>query len=315
MNQPLISIIIPIYNVESYLRRCLDSIIKQTYTYLEIILVDDGSPDGCPKICDEYATIDNRITVIHKKNGGLSDARNAGLDICKGDYISFVDSDDWINERYIETLLNHALKEDADIVIGENSRTKSNKKTEIHTFSSKKALLHLFKKNHLAFTVSWGKLYKKKLFYFLRFPLGKYHEDEFTTYILFYNSKKIVYSSEILYYYYQRENSIVATRHPWDVLEFLEQRYIYFKEKNEVDLLPYTLPPLCWQLLCAYWYDYKHGKKKGAYYKHSFNKYIQDLKKLKIPFFHRFFLNFFKIFPYTYFIYKEFSPFLLRKNF
>ena len=101
MTTPLISIIVPIYNVELYLRRCLDSVLNQTYTNLEIILVDDGSPDGCPQICDEYAAKDKRIAVIHKENGGLSDARNAGLDICKGKYISFIDSDDWVDEKYI----------------------------------------------------------------------------------------------------------------------------------------------------------------------------------------------------------------------
>ena len=110
MKQPLVSVIVPIYKVEPYLRRCLDSIVKQTYTNLEIILVDDGSPDGCPQICDEYAARDKRIIVIHKKNGGLSDARNAGLDICKGEYISFVDSDDWTNENYIANLLDIITK-------------------------------------------------------------------------------------------------------------------------------------------------------------------------------------------------------------
>ena len=113
--KPLVSIIVPIYKVEPYLRRCLDSIVNQTYTNLEIILVDDGSPDGCPQICDEYAAKDNRRVVIHKENGGLSDARNAGLDSCKGEYVSFVDSDDWVDEKYIEILLNLATKENADV--------------------------------------------------------------------------------------------------------------------------------------------------------------------------------------------------------
>ena len=117
MPTPLVSIIVPIYKVESYLRRCLDSVVSQTYTNLEIILVDDGSPDGCPQICDEYASKDSRIIVIHKENGGLSDARNVGLDICKGEYISFVDSDDWINNHYIEKLLSAAETVKADIAV------------------------------------------------------------------------------------------------------------------------------------------------------------------------------------------------------
>ena len=115
MKQPLVSVIVPIYKVEPYLRRCLDSIVKQTYTNLEIILVDDGSPDGCPQICDEYAARDKRIVVIHKDNGGLSDARNAGLDICKGEYISFIDSDDWVANIYIEAMLKATITNNAEI--------------------------------------------------------------------------------------------------------------------------------------------------------------------------------------------------------
>ena len=115
MPQPLVSIIIPIYKVEPYLRCCLDSIVNQTYTNLEIILVDDGSPDGCPKICDEYAAKDNRIVVIHKENGGLSDARNAGLDVYKGDYVYFIDSDDIIPSNCIYALFEILSKENADI--------------------------------------------------------------------------------------------------------------------------------------------------------------------------------------------------------
>ena len=119
MQNPLVSIIVPIYKVEPYLRRCLDSIVNQTYTNLEIILVDDGSPDGCPQICDEYAAKDKRIVVIHKENGGLSDARNAGLDICKGEYIFFIDSDDWIKTDTIEFLYKITQDKKSDIVIGD----------------------------------------------------------------------------------------------------------------------------------------------------------------------------------------------------
>ena len=124
MQNPLVSIIVPIYKVEPYLRRCLDSIVNQTYTNLEIILVDDGSPDGCPQICDEYAAKDKRIIVIHKENGGLSSARNAGLKIASGAFISFVDSDDWVNDHYIETLYLAQNKFNADLVIAVSETTK-----------------------------------------------------------------------------------------------------------------------------------------------------------------------------------------------
>ena len=119
----LISIIVPIYKVEPYLRRCLASIVNQTYTNLEIILVDDGSPDNCPQICDEYAARDKRIIVIHKENGGLSDARNAGLNVCKGDYIFFVDSDDFITENCIEEFVVKSQGKDYDVVIAQHSHS------------------------------------------------------------------------------------------------------------------------------------------------------------------------------------------------
>lgn len=317
--KPLVSIIIPIYKVECYLHRCVDSIINQTYTNLEIILVDDGSPDSCPQICDEYASKDNRIVVIHKKNGGLSDARNTGLNICRGDYISFVDSDDWINEQYIEILLKTAITENADISIGENIKTNGNlsfkeKRNYTKSFSSEEALLYLFKKNHTAFTISCGKIYKKSLFDNIRFPIGKFHEDEFTTYILYYNAKKIIYTSEILYYYYQRTGSIASTRHPWDVLDYLEQRYIFFKKNEKKELLPFLLPPLCWQHLCAYWFEYKNNHSKAVEHLHLFQKYTQEKSFSKVPLFHKTFLLLFAKYPHLYLLCRKF-PLHIRKEF
>lgn len=319
MHQPLISIIIPIYKVEPYLRRCLDSIVNQTYTNLEIILVDDGSPDGCPHICDEYAAKDNRIVAIHKKNGGLSDARNAGLDICKGEYISFIDSDDWVDEKYIEILLDLAIKENADIAIGENIQTsgicnKLNNISKTQIYSSKEALYHLFTHNHIAFTISCGKLYKKELFSNLHFPIGKFHEDEFTTYILLYRSKEIVYTNRILYYYFRHSNSITGNRHPWDVLEVFEQRYLFFKNKNEKDLLPLLITPLCWQLLCAYWFVLKKDSIKANKYLSDFRKYTNEKCFVQVPLFHKFFLKLFAKVPYLYIFYRK-LPFLIRKEF
>ena len=315
----LVSIIVPIYKVEPYLRRCLDSIVNQTYTNLEIILVDDGSPDTCPQICDEYAAKDKRIVVIHKENGGLSDARNAGLEISKGEYISFVDSDDWVDEKYIEILLNSAIAENTDIAIGENIQTngfcnKPKNISTIKTYSSKEALYHLFSQNHIAFTISCGKLYKKELFSNLHFPIGKYHEDEFTTYILFYRSKKIVYTNCILYYYFRHSNSITGSRHPWDVLEVFEQRYLFFKNKNEKDLLPLLITPLCWQLLCAYWFVLKKDSTKANKHLSDFRKYTKEECFVQVQLFHKCFLKLFAKFPYLYILYRKF-PFHIRKEF
>ena len=319
MNSPLVSIIIPVYMVESYLRRCLDSVANQTYTNLEIILVDDGSPDNCPQICDEFAVKDKRILVIHKENGGLSDARNAGLDVCKGEYISFVDSDDWVEENYIECLLALSVKENADIAIGENIQTNGickspNNISKIQAYSSKEALRHLFTQDHIAFIVSWGKLYRRELFSNLRFPIGKCHEDEFTTYILYYRSKKIIHTNNILYYYFRHSNSITGNRHPWDVLEFFQERYLFFKGKNEKDLLPLLITPLCWQLLCAYWFESEKNPIKANKHLSDFQKYIKEECFVQVPLFHKFFLKIFARFPCLYILCRK-LPFHIRKEF
>lgn len=312
MQNPLVSIIVPIYKVEPYLRRCLDSIVNQTYTNLEIILVDDGSPDTCPQICDEYAAKDKRIVVIHKENGGLSDARNAGLEISKGEYISFVDSDDWVDEKYIEILLNSAIAENTDIAIGENIQTKQvvqkqNIKSITKTHSSKDALVHLFSQNHLAFIVSWGKIYKRDLFSTLRFPVSKFHEDEFTTYLLFNKSKKISYTSKILYFYFQRPDSIMGKQHPQDLLEAEEKQFDFILKNNMLDLLSNQAKLICWQIL----YINSNSSNESLTTKlHYYEKY---LKKQSNPIVHYFLLKLFCKYPYLYVILRKISPILIRK--
>lgn len=255
MNKPLISIIIPIYKVESYLRRCLDSIVHQTYTNLEIILVDDGSPDNCPQICDEYAAKDNRIVVIHKENGGLSDARNAGLDICKGEYISFVDSDDWVSSEYISELYSSIEIGCADIAIVNHKHVtdapvkKVSKKHYTKLLSRQQALFILIARQHQPFVTSWGKLYRSNLFSNIRFPIGKYHEDEFTSHLLFNVASKVIYSKRIMYFYYQRANSITKENHILDAIEAFENRLSFAIENNLKTLIPYAATNLCWEYL------------------------------------------------------------------
>lgn len=219
--QPLISIIIPVYKIEKFIDKCINSIISQTYQNLEIILVDDGSPDNCPNICDKYAKMDNRIKVIHKPNGGLSDARNAGIDICKGDYIGFVDGDDYISENMYEHLLEHCIKYNADIAIcgiyaiDEDYNNLSIYNPMIYnqiTLSNIQALRHLFLTFDVNFEVAWNKLYKRDLFFNkdnIRYPYGKLHEDTYTTYKLLYYANNIAVFNEPLYYYVQRNGSIM----------------------------------------------------------------------------------------------------------
>ena len=209
-----ISIIVPVYKVEPYLKRCIESIINQTYTELEIILVNDGSPDNCGDICDEYAKIDKRIRVIHKKNGGLSDARNAGLDIASGQYIGFVDSDDYIAKDMYEFLVKLMEKYDADISICgtcyvENETIISKQELSCEMKLNSETAIKIMLEESNFNTSAWDKLYKRDLFDGIRYPKGKLFEDLFTTYKLLEKADSIVYASEPKYYYVRTEGSIM----------------------------------------------------------------------------------------------------------
>lgn len=247
-----ISIIVPVYNVEKYLERCVKSILNQTYKDLEIILVNDGSTDLSGAICDRFALIDQRIHVIHKSNGGLSDARNVGLENAKGEYISFIDSDDFIHVGFCEALLSLAIEHNADIVqcefqkvyeseLGEfDKKTHCSLKTEeIISVNNIGALKNLFNENYLNTVVVWNKLYKRDLFNNVRFPKGKIHEDEFTTYKVLYNSLKIVITLKKMYFYLQRSDSIMGQKfnvNRLDVIEAYSNQLDFYHDKGLVDL-------------------------------------------------------------------------------
>lgn len=307
MQNPLISIIVPVYNVESYLQRCLDSIISQTYSNLEIILVDDGSPDKCPQICDKYATGDNRIVVIHKENGGLSDARNVGLNICKGEYISFIDSDDWVSLEYINELYTSIKETNADIAIVNHKHVTSfptreiQEKRCIKLFSKQQALFELIAKQHQPFVVSWGKLYRKEMFSNIRFPKGKYHEDEFTSHLLINAATKIVYSNKTLYFYFQRSNSITSTSHITDAIESFEARLRFVIENNFENLIPLAASNLCWKHLNLCFQ--KHINKED--YKQVLNKAKENQKLMTIRKLSDIFLFIFLWNPRLYFLVKR----------
>lgn len=227
----LVSIVIPIYNVEKYIHKCIESVLGQTYKNLEIILVEDGSPDRCPSICDKYAQEDKRIKVVHKENGGLSDARNAGIEIAKGDFIAFIDGDDYIAPNMIEVLLKLSIAEQACITVCNYCRVFSNgkeipRKTKFSTkvMNNIEALEDLFMSPSCCEVMTWNKLYDLSLFKqnAICFPKGKIHEDNFTTYKLFYAAKKIVYTDTILYYYVQRADSIMSKKFNLRRLDLLE---------------------------------------------------------------------------------------------
>ena len=215
-----ISVIIPIYNVKNYIRRCIDSVLNQTFCDFELILVDDGSTDGCSLICDEYAKRDSRIRVVHKINGGLSSARNAGIDIARGKLIAFIDGDDYAQIDMLKDMYETAVNNNADIVacnfIFEKSELNKenvifNKTHKSLILDNRQAMECLLKKYYFD-NAAWNKIYKRELFIDIRFPEGKLFEDIFTVYKLFSKANKVVYIDKPLIYYVQRSTSIMRLK-------------------------------------------------------------------------------------------------------
>lgn len=237
----MISVIIPVYNVKEYLEKCVCSVIIQTYRELEIILVDDGSTDGSGYLCDELQKKDQRIKVIHKENGGLSDARNVGFKFANGEYVFFLDSDDWICEDALEILYCLLKEENADIAVGnyyyqyDIHKTSAAKLEKNMVFSKDEAMKALLK-NDIIKNFAWGKLYKKELLNDYPFPVGKLFEDSYWTHLIFHQADKVVLSKKEIVFYYQRKNSISYT---FDIRklhliegclcrrEFVQQNYEY----------------------------------------------------------------------------------------
>ena len=223
----LVSVIVPVYNVEKYLERCVDSIICQTYCNLEIILVDDGSTDGSGSICDDYKKKDSRIIVIHKKNGGLSDARNAGLDIAKGKFISFVDSDDYIDQKMLHILYSLANDNGSDIAICglcdcyETGIYEHNKEIFTQTCTNVEALRYSLLGTYYGLSVC-TQLISREIIGEQRFSVGKTYEDVFFTPTLFLKAKKISFTTENLYYYWRRPYSITSMKYSSKACDVIE---------------------------------------------------------------------------------------------
>lgn len=234
----LVSIIVPVYNVEQWLPRCVDSLTVQTYKNLEIILVDDGSNDDSGKICDEYAEKDDRIVVIHKENGGLSSARNAGIKVAKGYYISFVDSDDWVLPEFIEKLYSAIIENDCDLAecgfaaLSSEVVPEDNRNDSFSVVDDIRAMKTHLEDGHFR-QVVWNKLYKREIIT-VEFVEGKYHEDVFWTYQIIANCKKLVHITDVLYCYFQREGSIMGVNYSLkrlDGVEATELRTHFINEK------------------------------------------------------------------------------------
>lgn len=254
----LISVIVPIYKVEMYLDKCIESLINQTYKNLEIILVDDGSPDRCPEICESWARKDERIKVIHKKNGGLSDARNAGLAVAKGEYISFIDSDDWIDLQFYEIMKN-LIDSGADIAVCSVVLTDDEEsdlgiqKSDDCELDTVLSMKHLVNEDILRQTV-WNKLYRKKVIEEIPFLVGKCNEDDFWTYQVISKANKVKCCSRGLYFYRQRINSIMNvtySRKRLDEIEARKRRYMYIVE-NFPELINEEKKSFFFSILYAY---------------------------------------------------------------
>lgn len=242
---PLITIVVPVYNTEKYLSRCVQSILGQTYAKLEVILVDDGSTDACPSLCDAFATQDARVKVIHKKNGGLADARNTGIDNAAGEYIGFVDSDDYIAGDMYETLYRLMADGRADISICgryilQEDRTMQTPRAPNALFAPQQALELALKGKYFDVS-SADKLYHRNIFSSLRFPVGKISEDVFVVHRLFEAAHVVGFTSEPKYFYDCRHQNSISrsafTCRRLDVLDALSEIIQYARDRKYGNIL------------------------------------------------------------------------------
>ena len=273
----LISVVVPVYNVEKYLDRCITSIVEQTYHNLEIILVDDGSTDNSGKVCDEWCQKDGRVKAFHKPNGGLSDARNFGTSKTTGDFITFVESDDYILPEYVEYLHTNLLENDADVSCcdwklvydtGIKTSFEENKcKDNVRKITGKDACLEMFDNGF--FVIAPCKLYKIEIVRLYEFPVGRYHEDEATTYKYLYNSTYVSVGEKKLYAYYQNNRSITHSNNDKrldDIVWALEERENFFRNAGEHELEVKSRDCVATNYFyCSFYGNYTLNKRQRSY--------------------------------------------------
>lgn len=272
----LVSVIVPVYNVEKYLERCIESIIHQSYRNLEIILVDDGSTDNSGMICDKYKEKDKRIIVIHKKNGGLSDARNAGIKIFTGECVTFIDSDDYVSSNMIMSMLDVLEKTSSKLVQcefikGQDQFYKFKKVGKYTVYNRKNAFED--RKVHVCVC---GKLYERSLIREKYFPTGKINEDEFYTYKCIYEAEKIAVMRDKMYYYFQQPDSIMHKRRPYlnmDILTAYDERIDFFLQKKEERLTILSIKEKCIREVLLY------ARAKGCLDEVEKRKYLKKMFK------------------------------------
>lgn len=291
----LISVIVPVYKVEQYLDQCVQSIVDQTYKNLEIILVDDGSPDNCPAMCDAWAEKDNRIKVIHKKNGGLSDARNAGMEIATGDFIAFIDSDDYIRLDMLELLYSSIITNNSDIsacgieMVYDNGaasqKMTSNQNIILDNIDAVNAIID----ETILKQPVWYKLYKSALVKDILFPVGKYHEDVFWSYQAIAKASKVSIFTDVCYFYRQRSESIMSEGYSLKRLDAIEGKIerIEFLKSNYPTITNKAIENLLFsciyhgQLSIKFLLDVEQ-KNALTKLKGYFKKYYMPLKELSI---------------------------------
>lgn len=314
VNENKISVVVPIYKVEKYIHRCIDSILNQTYTNLEIILVNDGSPDSCGEIADLYSRRDDRIKVIHKENGGLSDARNYGMKEVTGEFTVFVDSDDWLEKDMIKNMVNSSLEYKADVVQSAYYYAYDDKllldqmyhlQNDTHEILDNKTLMYELVTNEKVKNFAWGKLYKTNLIKDIPFKKGVLFEDVFWAHKVMHRVNTFLIIKQPYYNYYQRDDSIVATysTRNLDIIKGLKERHQFIKDyygelSNESFKILLKTSLIHYNLLLLNNKKDRNGQHRKEIQKYvkehysEFKKAIENDRQLKIQ------LTFFRIHPY-----------------
>lgn len=294
-----LTIIIPVYQVKPYLDRCLNSILAQSFKDFDVILVDDGSTDGSQDICDKYAEQYNNIQVIHKRNGGLSSARNTGIEAATSKYIMFIDSDDMIHSKAAEMQISLLERHNADTCICSLQRFTNENDIDIFSNSNFKKISvitnleaeeQLFNKKITAnFVSACGKVFKRELFDNVRFPEGRLFEDEFVTYRIYYNCSKILVLDDALYYYYVNENGItqnLTLNKRFDEYDAQEERISFFKNNNCIKLYHLSLLEFLhtaqWDLINCQKQKEHYDSKKGANFQRQYTDIFYKAKLEKL---------------------------------
>jgi len=290
-----VSVIIPAYNVESYLDRCLESVTGQSYQALEIIIVNDGSTDATGELCEKWRKMDSRVQLITQENSGLSAARNTGLTAATGEYIFLVDSDDWIATDTLQKLMDLQKETGADLVccgvdmVFEDGSRQRFTESGPGCMDRHEAMKALMTKATIC-SVAWNKLYKRSLFAGITYPVGKLHEDEFTTYKLVYNTKLVAYTDECFYHYFQRDFGLmgqIRAGKSFVKLDAIDERTLWLQERGEDGLAAVSLLKAVEYVKCLY-RSFENPKEDGERQKALLERYKGYLKPVmaskEIPF-------------------------------